>query len=304
MLNHRDGCFFLYAFCCLFYCAQCFASNAPKSFEAKTDSPSNKPSWHFYRDPQKPDRATTSKIKIAIIIDDLGNHKKNSFETATLPLAVTLAILPFTPYGQITARQGLAYDKEIMLHIPMEPLRDSTFDDGLMLTMSEDKLREKLTEMLGSIDGISGANNHMGSALTQVQESMEWVMEELASRQLFFIDSRTTKKTKALAQAQKHHIPSARRDVFLDNSQAPEDIAKQFDKLVNKAKSQGYAIAIGHPYPETLQFLKAVSSRLKNEDIEVVPVSEVLNEIAAAEIKTPAEHKTSKTKPSLAINGL
>jgi polysaccharide deacetylase 2 family uncharacterized protein YibQ len=52
-------------------------------------------------------------------------------------------------------------------------------------------------------------------------------------------------------------------------------LQQQFDVLLRIAKRDGEAIAIGHPYPETLAFLKERLPRLEQEGVELVFVSEL-----------------------------
>ena len=66
------------------------------------------------------------------------------------------------------------------------------------------------------------------------------------------------------------------RDVFLDNDRGPAAIEKQYMELLGIAQERGYAIAIAHPYPETLEFLQQHLQALKDGPIRLVPVSLLL----------------------------
>src|SRR5690606_38705840 len=98
----------------------------------------------------------------------------------------------------------------------------------------------------------------------------------LARRHLYFVDSRTTAKTLALQTAQQYRIPSAKRDVFLDNRRDKELIHAQLRKALTLAHTQGQAIAIGHPYPETLSVLEQIQPLLAEYQVELVKVSVLL----------------------------
>ena len=45
-------------------------------------------------------------------------------------------------------------------------------------------------------------------------------------------------------------------NVFLDSEQTESFVRQQFATLLRKAKRNGFAVAIGHPYPETIKVLK------------------------------------------------
>ena len=102
------------------------------------------------------------------------------------------------------------------------------------------------------------------------------LMDQLHHRHLFFVDSRTNAATLAERSARRAGLPAGRRDVFLDNSRELGHINEQFNRLLRLARRRGQAIAIGHPYPETLDYLRQVLPLMEQAGVEVVPVSELL----------------------------
>jgi polysaccharide deacetylase 2 family uncharacterized protein YibQ len=117
----------------------------------------------------------------------------------------------------------------------------------------------------------------MGSLLTQHPGHMDWLMAALANEgSLYFIDSRTTTKSVASLFAKKHNVPHLDRDIFLDPDFRPETIRREFSRFIEKANNTGYAIAIAHPHPHTIQFIKEHMAELKEQGIRLVPVSELI----------------------------
>jgi hypothetical protein len=76
--------------------------------------------------------------------------------------------------------------------------------------------------------------------------------------------------------ASKHDVPHLDRDIFLDPDFRPETIHREFARFIKKAKQTGYAIAIAHPYPGTIQFIREHLYELEEEGIRLVPVSEII----------------------------
>jgi polysaccharide deacetylase 2 family uncharacterized protein YibQ len=66
------------------------------------------------------------------------------------------------------------------------------------------------------------------------------------------------------------------RDVFLDNDRDHEAIDAAFQYLIKKARREGSAIAIGHPYPETFKYLKKAIPKLEAQGIEVLTTSSLI----------------------------
>lgn len=221
---------------------------------------------------------STRKNRLAIIIDDIGYNKSLSERAARLPGAFTLSVLPFTPYGPSTAHVAHNENKELMLHTPMSNLNNLPLGQGgLHSGMGKDALVTTLRRDLDNLPFIKGMNNHMGSRLTQEAAPMNWVMEELKTRGLYFVDSRTSALTVALETAKAHKIPSIKRDVFLDDEPNVSAITRQLHTAFALAKQNGFAVAIGHPYSSTLSVLENIQPLLQQHNIQLVFVSQLLH---------------------------
>lgn len=208
--------------------------------------------------------AGTGLPAISIIIDDIGYSRELGAQLLDLPRPVTLAILPHSPHGAALARRAQRSGHEIMLHLPMESSVGADSGPGTLAAgMSDEHFTSTLVDNLRAIPGISGVNNHMGSLLTSRRDAMQRLMGGIAARgDLFFIDSRTTTSTVAEETARLFGIPSTRRDVFLDNRRDAASIDGKFDELLRRARLNGHAVAIGHPYPETIAVLRRRLSQL------------------------------------------
>ena len=222
-------------------------------------------------------RAQASEALVSIIIDDLGNNAAHGEQAIQLPGVLTYALLPNTPFATVLAELAHEKGREVILHLPMESEHhDKLGPNGLLEKMPEAEYKWTVLSALGSVPHVTGLNNHMGSLLTQKQQPMEWLMSVLQEQKLLFIDSRTTTKTIAEQTAEKMGVASLRRDVFIDNELDPERLQQQLDELVEKAKKQGYATGIAHPYPETLTFLKQQLPLLETRGVKLVPLSELV----------------------------
>lgn len=218
--------------------------------------------------------------KIAIIIDDMGRSLESGERVLALPGPVVCAFLPHEPHTPTLAELAHLQGKEVMLHQPMQTMAMRILDrGGMTLDMNETALREQLDRNLARVPHVIGVNNHMGSLLTQHPGHMGWLMNALQDKpQLFFVDSRTTRKTVARQLAYEHGIPSVSRDVFLDAYVDESFVRGQWQRLIKLAKQQGSAIAIGHPHPETMKVLEEKLAILEQEQVRLVPVSDLVKQ--------------------------
>ena len=97
-------------------------------------------------------------------------------------------------------------------------------------------------------------------------KGQEKLMAELkaAPRPLLFLDSRTTPETVAEAAAIRAGLGTTARDVFLDNDPSPAAIERQLHDWLRRARTTGCALAIGHPYPQTLATLERLLPRVQD----------------------------------------
>lgn len=215
---------------------------------------------------------------VSIIIDDMGLRLDRGQQVIDLPGPVVCSILPFTPYARKLAIHAHARNKEVMLHLPMQSVGNKRLGPGgLTMDMSRVRFVSELNRALASVPHVHGINNHMGSLLTRHPGHMLWLMQALSSRgNLFFIDSRTTSSTVALQLARENGVPSMKRDVFLDHDTSQAAINAQFDRLIVMARKNGSAIAIGHPYPETIAVLRKRLPELKQYGIRLISIRAML----------------------------
>ncbi|MDA9680134.1 divergent polysaccharide deacetylase family protein [Gammaproteobacteria bacterium] len=215
---------------------------------------------------------------IAIIIDDIGHNRHAGERAIDIQAHLTFAVIPETQHAFRLASYAHDAGREVMIHLPMEntmnhPLGRLALRSGL----SEQSVAKVLDQAVKLVPFASGINNHMGSALTQEPQAMLWLMRAAKHHKLFFVDSRTTHKSVASYIALQENIRTASRDVFLDNDKSLYSIDKEFRRLLALAKQRKTAIAIGHPYPSTLQYLEHAIPMLKREGVRLISISEMLD---------------------------
>lgn len=120
-------------------------------------------------------------------------------------------------------------------------------------------------------------NNHQGSKASADQHVMSNIARVMKKRNLFFVDSRTTVETVAESTMEVYGVPTARRNVFLDNDDDLEKIETQLDELAMKAEKWGAAIGIGHVKPKTLTILEKQIPELQKKGFKFEFVSKMLH---------------------------
>jgi polysaccharide deacetylase 2 family uncharacterized protein YibQ len=224
--------------------------------------------------------STPPPLKIAIVIDDMGSDMRRLRELLELDAPIAVAVLPHLKLSKEVAREAHANGREVLLHLPMEPkdIQNNNPGKGALTTaMDKEEVVRELTRDMEEVPFLSGVNNHMGSKFTEDEDLMRTVLEVVKSRDVYFLDSKTTDRSVADKVAKELGVRMASRNVFLDNRRDAQYIRGQLKKLLAVAGKRGNAIAIGHPYPETIAVLKEVIPGLKNDGVEVVRLSELVD---------------------------
>ncbi len=236
-----------------------------------------RPSWGL-----RP-RAVGEKARLVIVMDDLGENMQAVRELLELPFPVTFAIWPHSSHAREAAELAHAAGKEILVHMPMEPLGYPEVRPGpgaLMDADGEEAILEKLDQALGLVPYAVGLNNHMGSRFTRNRAALEPLLRILQERNMIALDSLTHPGSVFYREARSLGLPALRRDIFLDDDPNGEAIWGELRKAENVALVTGRAIAIGHPRPETLKALREWAEE-RNSEIVIVCLRDLLEQADA-----------------------
>jgi len=198
---------------------------------------------------------------------------------AGIGVPLTFSIIPglrsYREVSAFAASNGI----ETMIHVPMQsqgwPERRLE-SNGLLVSMDDAAVSERVKEFMRNLPKAVGANNHMGSEFTEHEDKMRAVLTALKGRNLFFVDSMTSPRSVGMRLARELDMKSARRSVFLDNEQDGAYIRGQLDQAVRLARKNGGVIAICHPRPTTIRTLEAALPGLAKQGITLVPVSRLV----------------------------
>ncbi|MFH1644922.1 MAG: divergent polysaccharide deacetylase family protein [Candidatus Omnitrophota bacterium] len=217
--------------------------------------------------------------KIAIVLDDWGYNKKYLDLLDAIDAPLTISVLPELVYSKyIAEREGDFLNREVILHMPMEPESSSVRLEKLTLltTMSTADAKRFLKVALKSVPNAKGISNHMGSKATKDADLMQVVLEYIKHKEGYFLDSYSSDKSVCKNVANLLDVDFVKRDVFLDNNLDEKYIRGQFDELVDIAKIKGSAIGIGHNHKLTLEVIKERVDALRDAEIEFVLASELI----------------------------
>lgn len=217
--------------------------------------------------------------RLALIIDDLGEQHAAGERSLRLPPEVALSFLPDSRHAADQAARGAARGHEILLHLPLEAINPAATDArALKVSYGAERIAHRLRTAMAQLPQAVGVNNHQGSRFTADHGAVDALMRALAGLpgRPYFVDSRTTAATHAFTVARARGIPAAERQVFIDAQRGEAAVRRGWERWLQRAQRDGAALAIAHPYPETLALLEAELPRLRQAGFQLVPPSVLL----------------------------
>ncbi len=223
--------------------------------------------------------------KIAIIIDDLGNSMDGTKEILALPIPITVAVMPFLPSSKSDAEWAHRLGHDVILHLPMEPVKGkkSWLGPGAITTdLSDREIRSRVEAAIKEIPYAIGVNNHMGSKVTADRRVMKIILEVCKQYGLIYIDSKTSSKSVVLQMANDIGVPCIENQLFFDEIYTKQHIIKQTKRLIRKLQYNDEIVAIGHvgpPGEKTAAILKEFIPIIENEtNAKFVRISSLIQE--------------------------
>ncbi|MCC6514089.1 MAG: divergent polysaccharide deacetylase family protein, partial [Geothrix sp.] len=141
-----------------------------KKPEKKLAEPKTKPSSEAAK-PLSPEPAQPLP-RLALVIDDLGYIQPELVtRLCSQPVPFSVAVLPYQEHTRESADIAHRLGKEVMLHLPMEPIgypgpgRDPG-PNAILYNLPEAEVRRRVRMALDDIPHRTGVNNHMGSRIT------------------------------------------------------------------------------------------------------------------------------------------
>lgn len=236
--------------------------------------------------PKLPERAVAAsppapagtRGRLAIIIDDCGQWPVTERAFVALPFPVTLSVLPHVRFGSAIARDASAAGQGVMLHLPMQTVSGRYPGPGTITTsMADAAIRSEVAGDLAELPQAQGVNNHEGSLATQDARVMGDIVDVLVADRRFFIDSRTSSASVGETVARERGVPSASRDVFLDNVDNQAAVEARLLEAIADARTTGSAIAIGHPRPATLAAVRLVAPQAAADGVQLTLASALVH---------------------------
>ena len=118
----------------------------------------------------------------------MGSSMQEARSLAGIGVPLTFSIIPGLRSYREVAAFAASNGIETMIHIPMQskgwPERRLE-SNGLLVSMDDAAISERLEDFMRNLPRAVGANNHMGSEFTEHEDKMRVVLNTLKGRGLY-----------------------------------------------------------------------------------------------------------------------
>ncbi len=230
--------------------------------------------WKVYAKSPPPPSA---RPRIAIIIRGLG-LSRTATEAAIrrLPGNISLAFNPYSHNLRLQISMARQAGHEVLLGLPLGTADFLRVDPGpYALRVGQKRLEnlKKLNFLLGQAAGYVGMLSTHGNGFTSQDSLIRPVLKSLKSRGLMFVDGGDSEDSLAPAISAEIGLPQAVNRVFLDKNPSRLAIDDMLEKLEQIARKEAFAVAVGNPYPITLQRLSAWIGTLERKQLDLAPIT-------------------------------
>jgi uncharacterized protein len=216
------------------------------------------------------------KPRVAIVIDELGDDLLLAREFAALEAQLTFGVWPFRAFSDsIAERLSLAH-REVLIHLPMEGAagENSGTEADLKVALQRDDVLANIDRSLAALPHAVGACAPPQSRFSADQQHMQWTFERLAEQRLFFLDVAPVKKL--CAQARESGVRCVENSDTIDKEATTQTIEAALEKMIELAKVRGDQVAVAPAQANTLDALNAVLPRFSEQQVDIVPLSQLL----------------------------
>lgn len=240
-----------------------------------------------------------SRPRVALAIMGLGlNAQVTEDAISKLPAGVTLIFDPYAPDIDRWMRKARAAGHEILIALPLEGDAASKTELGkrvLTSKLTPAETVDRLRWVLSRSTVIAGVATWEGGGFFASAAHYKPVLSEIAGRGLLLFDTRMARANVVQEVSGGIGLPFARSLGFFDEHQDKETIDSNLAAMEDRARQRRFAVAIGSPYPLTIDRIANWARELDKRGFDLAPITGVTE---------CADICRERVKKQMAVDGL
>lgn len=225
--------------------------------------------------------------RLALVLFGFGDDLAGARRVFDLPVPFAVALAPDTKSSSAMLRAAHDKGREIVLHIPLEPVNYPQLNPGpgtLLVTLKPDRATGTVRRWLDQAGPVVGVANHMGSLATQDMTLMGAVYRELKRRRLPFIHVQPAAGAVCRSLAAEAGVIYDEPEAVLDTearAKTPKGLDRRWDEILEAARERKGTVVWVRVTPLTREWLKRATTAKRLDGVDLAPLSGVMRRPAA-----------------------
>jgi polysaccharide deacetylase 2 family uncharacterized protein YibQ len=223
--------------------------------------------------------------RLALVLFGFGDDLAGARRIFDLPLPFAVALAPDTKTSSAMFRAAHEKGREVVLHIPLEPVNYPQLNPGpgtLLVTLKPDRATGTMRRWLDQAGPVLGVANHMGSLATQDMTLMGAVYRELRRRHLPFIHVQPAAGAVCRSLAAELGVSYDEPDAVLDveaRAKTPKALDRRWDEILEQARTREHAVVWVRVTPLTREWLRRATTAKRLGGVDLAPLSGVMRRV-------------------------
>jgi polysaccharide deacetylase 2 family uncharacterized protein YibQ len=220
--------------------------------------------------------------RLALVLFGFGNDLDRARRVFDLSVPFAVALVPDTRASGAMFRAAHQAGREVVLHIPLEPINYPQLNPGpgtLLVTMKPDRATGTVRRWLDQSGPVVGVANHMGSLATQDMTLMGAVYRELRRRHLPFIHAQPAAGAVCRSLAAEMGVIYDEPDAVLDTearARTAKDLDRRWGEILKQTRARGRAVVWVRLTPLTSDWLRRATTVKRLGGVDLAPLSGVI----------------------------
>ncbi|MEM0923955.1 MAG: divergent polysaccharide deacetylase family protein [Pseudomonadota bacterium] len=194
-----------------------------------------------------------------------------------LNLPLNLALVPEGSQTRGLGERAKAAGFEVLAHLPMEPRGAADpGPDALTVEMNAEAAAARTRVLLARLPDAVAASNFMGSKATEDAALMRAVIGELERHGMAFVDSQTSRRSRAYDVAEEIGAFRARNSRFVPADVTEEQAYRMLERAAAEARQRGGTVLIGPASRSMLLGIQRWALERNGRQARLAPISAIL----------------------------
>jgi hypothetical protein len=220
--------------------------------------------------------------RLALVLFGFGDDLDGAQRVFDLPVPFAVAVAPDTRASSALFRAAHDEGREVVLHIPLEPVNYPQLNPGpgtLLVTLKPDRATGTMRRWLDRSGPVVGVANHMGSLATQDMTLMGAVYRELKRRHLPFIHVQPAAGAVCRSLAAELGVIYDEPDDVLDTearAKSAKALDRRWDEILEQTRTRGHAVVWVRATPLSREWLRRATTVKRLDGVDLAPLSGVI----------------------------